>query len=212
MSLTVGIVDDHKIVRAGFQEMLSGNDDIRIVFEAGDGDEAIDRLRDTGCDILLLDISLPGKSGVDVLKIVRERFSKTRVLVLSGFPEDRYALSMIRNGANGYLCKDCQTDELVSAIRQVARGKRYVSARTVELLTDEVTGESTRNLHDTLSEREFQVFLRLAEGASVSEIADDLHLSVKTVSTYRSRLLDKMNVASNAELASYAVRNGLVHE
>lgn len=210
MRLGVGIVDDHGIVRAGFREMLEDQADIEIRFEAADGEEALAHLRDEGCDVLLLDISLPGISGVDVLRTIRQRFGHVRVLILSGFPEDRYALSMIRNGANGYLCKDCDKDELLRAIRTVGRGKRYLSPKTAELLAEEVTGESVPDPHHSLSEREFQVFLRLASGAKVSEIARDLHLSVKTVSTYRSRLLEKIGVTSNAELAGYAIRNGLI--
>ncbi len=210
MRLGVGIVDDHGIVRAGFRELLEDQADIEIRFEAGDGEEALAHLRDEGCDVLLLDISLPGISGVDVLRTIRQRFDHVRVLVLSGYPEDRYALSMIRNGANGYLCKDCDKDELLRAIRTVGRGKRYLSPKTAELLAEEVTGEAVPDPHQSLSEREFQVFLRLASGAKVSEIARDLHLSVKTVSTYRSRLLEKIGVTSNAELAGYAIRNGLI--
>lgn len=211
MTLHIGIVDDHSIVRAGFKEMLTGNGDLKISFEAATGDEAIQNIRDKDCDVLLLDISLPGKSGIDVLKVVKERFNHTKVLILSGYPEERYALAMMRYGADGYLCKDCEASELVNAIRKVARGKRYVSTRTAELLADEVTGDAKADPHQSLSEREFQVFLRLAEGASVSEIAEDLTLSVKTISTYRSRLLEKIGVSSNAELAGYAIRNGLLN-
>ncbi|MDO6460480.1 response regulator transcription factor [Granulosicoccaceae sp. 1_MG-2023] len=210
MRLNIGIVDDHQIVRAGFREMLSGQPDMAIAFEAASGEDALEQIRTQGCNVLLLDISLPGQSGVDVLRKVRQRYSETRVLILSGYPEDRYALSMMRNGANGYLCKDCESVELLSAIRQVARGKSYLSSRTAELLAETVTGEAVSEPHQSLSEREFQVFLKLAQGSSVSDIADDLNLSVKTISTYRSRLLEKMGVASNAELAGYAIRNGLI--
>ena len=212
MRYGVGIVDDHSIVRAGFREMLTDQQDIEIRFEAADGKEALAQIRAQGCDVLLLDISLPGISGVDVLRTIRQRLDHVKVLVLSGYPEDRYALSMIRNGANGYLCKDCEKSELVRAIRTVGRGKRYLSAKTAELLAEQVTGETVPDPHQSLSEREFQVFLRLASGARVSEIADDLHLSMKTVSTYRSRLLEKLGVTSNAELAAYAIRNGLINE
>ena len=210
MRLKIGIVDDHQIVRAGFREMLSGQPDMEIAFEAASGEDALDNIRSIGCNVLLLDISLPGQSGIDVLRNVRQRYDEVKVLILSGYPEDRYALSMMRNGANGYLCKDCEAVELLTAIRQVSRGKRYLSARTAELLADEVTGDSIQEPHQNLSEREFQVFLKLSRGSSVSDIADDLNLSVKTISTYRSRLLEKMGVTSNAELASYAIRSGLI--
>ncbi|WP_374245376.1 response regulator [Zoogloea sp.] len=208
--LRLAIVDDHKIVRAGFREMLSDELGIRVEFEAASGEEAMQKLRETPCDVLLLDLSLPGQSGVDVLRAVRQRYESLKVLVLSGFPEERYALPMIRNGANGYLCKDCERDELLKAIRTVAQGRRYVSARTAELMADDLAGAGTALPHESLSERELQVFLRLARGESVSGIAEVLNLSVKTVSTYRSRLLEKIDVASNAELAAYSLRHGLI--
>jgi len=208
--IQVAIVDDHKIVRTGFRELLSGDSAINVSFEASNGDEALEQLRSTSCDVLLLDLSLPGKSGVDVLRTVRQRYPELKVLILSGFPEESYALAMIKNGANGYLCKDCDQDDLLRAIRMVALGRRYVSARTAEFLADEMSGERSSKPHETLSDRELQVFLRLARGESVSDIAGHLHLSVKTISTYRSRLTEKLNVASNAELATYALRHGLI--
>ena len=210
--IQVAIVDDHQIVRTGFRELLSEDSKIRIAFEASSGAEALDKLRTAQCDVLLLDISLPGKSGVDVLRTVRQRHPDIKVLILSGFPEESYALAMIRNGANGYLCKDCDREELLRAIHMVSTGRRYVSPRTAELLADEMSGERSGVLHETLSDRELQVFLRLARGESVSAIAAQLHLSVKTISTYRSRVTEKLNVASNAELATYALRHGLITE
>jgi len=208
--IRVAIVDDHQIVRTGFRELLSEDASISIGFEAATGDEALEKLRTLPCDVLLLDIALPGKSGVDVLRGVRQRYPDVRVLILSGFPEESYALAMIRNGANGYLCKDCEREELLRAIHMVSTGRRYVSARTAELLADEMSGERSGVLHETLSDRELQVFLRLARGESVSDIAGQLNLSVKTISTYRSRVTEKLNVASNAELATYALRHGLI--
>lgn len=208
--IQVAIVDDHQIVRTGFRELLSEDSAVTISFEAANGDEALNYLRTTACDVLLLDISLPGKSGVDVLRAVRQRYPEIKVLILSGFPEESYALAMIKNGANGYLCKDCDQDELRRAIHTVSVGRRYVSARTAELLADEMSGERSGALHEGLSDRELQVFLRLARGESVSDIAKQLNLSVKTISTYRSRLTEKLNVGSNAELATYALRYGLI--
>jgi len=210
--IKVAIVDDHQIVRSGFRELLSEDASIQISFESGNGDDALEQLRTKLCDVLLLDISLPGKSGVDVLRSVRQRYPELKVLILTGFPEESYALAMIRNGANGYLCKDCEADELLRAIRIVSQGRRYVSERTAELLADEMSGERSVVLHEGLSDRELQVFLRLARGESVSDIARELNLSVKTISTYRSRLTEKLNVASNAELATYAMRHGLITE
>ena len=210
--LRIAIVDDHQIVRAGFREMLADELDFGFAFEAATGEEALAGLRAHYTDVLLLDLSLPGQSGVDVLRAARQRHDRLRVLVLSGFPEERYALSMIRNGADGYLCKDCTREELVGAIRTVAQGRRYLSPRTAELLARELTGETSAAPHEKLSDRELQVFLRLARGESVSDIGGALHLSVKTISTYRSRLLEKLGVASNAELATYALRHGLILE
>lgn len=208
--IQVAIVDDHQIVRTGFRELLNEDSTISISFEAANGDDALAHLRTTPCDVLLLDISLPGKSGVDVLRTVRQRHPDLKVLILSGFPEESYALAMIKNGANGYLCKDCEQAELLKAIRTVSLGRRYVSPRTAELLADEMSGGRSGEPHEILSDRELQVFLRLVRGESVSEIAEQLHLSVKTISTYRSRLTEKLNVTSNAELATYAIRHGLI--
>ncbi|MFH1817107.1 MAG: response regulator transcription factor [Pseudomonadota bacterium] len=208
--IQVAIVDDHQIVRTGFRELLNEDSAISISFEAANGDDALARLRTTPCDVLLLDISLPGKSGVDVLRTVRQRHPDLKVLILSGFPEESYALAMIKNGANGYLCKDCEQAELLKAIHTVSLGRRYVSPRTAELLADEMSGGRSGEPHEILSDRELQVFLRLVRGESVSDIAEQLHLSVKTVSTYRSRLTEKLNVTSNAELATYALRHGLI--
>ncbi|TXG77535.1 MAG: response regulator transcription factor [Rhodocyclaceae bacterium] len=210
--LSVAIVDDHQIVRAGFRDMLEDELGVELAFEAGSGEAALEMVCSKACNVMLLDLSLPGKSGVDTLREMRQRHPDVRVLVLSGFPEERYALSMLRNGADGYLCKDCEREELIKAIRTVASGRRYVSPRTAQLLADEMTGASHGAPHDTLSERELQVFLRLAGGASVTDIADGLHLSVKTISTYRTRLLEKLGVSSNAELAAYAIRHGLIVE
>lgn len=210
--LRLAIVDDHQIVRHGFREMLEGELDISIAFEAASGEEALDKLREQACDILLLDLSLPGQGGVDVLRTVRQRHPDLRVLILSGYPEDRYALSMIRNGADGYLCKDCERADLLRAVRTVAQGRRYVSRKTAELLAEELAGGGTSAPHESLSERELQVFLRLAKGESVTEIGRSLNLSVKTISTYRSRLLEKLELTSNAELAAYAIRHGLIVE
>jgi two-component system invasion response regulator UvrY len=210
--LHIGIVDDHSIVRAGFREMLDsyGKGNMEVAFEAGSGEAALDALKDVQCDVLLLDISMPGKSGFDVLQQVRQLYGKLRVLILSGYPEDRYASALIRNGAHGYLCKDCDGKQLVNAIRTVAGGKRYLSNKAVHILADEVTGDGGQQPHELLSERELQVFLRLAQGESVTQIARSLNLSVKTISTYRTRLLEKIGVSSNAELATYVVRNNLI--
>lgn len=208
--IRIAIVDDHQIVRSRFREMLSDELGFHIVFEAASGESATELVRENPCDVMLLDLSLPGKSGVDVLRYMRQRYPDMHVLVLSSFPEERYALVMMRNGADGYLCKDCDREDLIKAIRTVATGRRYVSFRTAELLAEEMTSGKSGSPHESLSERELQVFLRLAQGELVKDIAESLHLSVKTVSTYRTRTLEKLGVSSNAELASYAIRHGLI--
>lgn len=208
--IRLAIVDDHAIVRAGFREMLCDEIGMSIEFEAGSAQEAQALLSEHACDVLMLDLSLPDQNGLEVLRLVKQRHDQTQVLIISGYSEDRYALSMIRNGASGYLCKDCDRNDLINAIHTVAQGRRYVSANTAELLARDFAGESAQASHEQLSEREMQVFMRLVKGESVSVIANALHLSVKTVSTYRSRLLEKLNVQSNAELATYAHQHGLI--
>lgn len=208
--IRLAIVDDHAIVRAGFREMLNDELGMSIQFEAGTAEEAQSLLREHPCDVLMLDLSLPDQNGIDLLRTVRQRYDKTQVLIISSFSEERYALSMIRNGASGYLCKDCDQTDLINAIHTVAKGRRYVSSTTADLLAREMAGESQKPAHEQLSDREMQVFMRLVKGETVSVIAEDLHLSVKTVSTYRSRLLEKLGVASNAELTTYAHQHGLL--
>lgn len=210
--LRIGIVDDHSIVRAGFREMIGshGNGALEVVFEAASGEAALDTLSDVACDVLLLDISLPGKSGVDVLRQIRQDHKTVRVLILSGHPEDRYASALIRQGAHGYLGKDCDAKQLLKAIRTVANGRRYLSEKTARVLAGETSGDGGHEPHERLSDREMQVFLGLARGDSATKIAQDLELSVKTISTYRTRLLEKLGVSSNAEVGAYAVRKGFI--
>ncbi|WP_341710168.1 response regulator transcription factor [Limnobacter sp.] len=208
--IRLAIVDDHAIVRAGFREMLSEELGMSIQFEAGTAEEAQSLLRQYNCDVLMLDLSLPDQNGIDLLRTVKQRHEETQVLIISSFSEERYALSMIRSGASGYLCKDCDRSDLINAIHTVAQGRRYISANTAELLAREMAGETDKPAHQELSEREMQVFMRLVRGESVSAIAHALHLSVKTISTYRSRLLEKLGVNSNAELATYAHQHGLL--
>lgn len=208
--IRLAIVDDHAIVRAGFREMLSEELGMSIQFEAGTAEEAQSLLRQYNCDVLMLDLSLPDQNGIDLLRTVKQRHEETQVLIISSFSEERYALSMIRSGASGYLCKDCDRSDLINAIHTVAQGRRYISANTAELLAREMAGETDKPAHQELSEREMQVFMRLVRGESVSAIAHALHLSVKTISTYRSRLFEKLGVNSNAELATYAHQHGLL--
>jgi DNA-binding NarL/FixJ family response regulator len=210
--IRVGIVDDHAIVRSGLRQFLSEHVDLRVTGEASNGSEALELVRGGEIDVLLMDISMPGQSGVDALAAIKARFPETAVLILSGFPELHYATPLLRQGASGYINKDCDPEEIVTAIRTVARGRKYISPAVAELLADNAAGrvDSDRPRHELLSERELQVFLRLAGGETIGSIAEGLFLSVKTVSTYRTRVLEKLKLASNSDLTYYALKNGLI--
>ncbi len=214
--IRIGIVDDHAIVRTGLRQFLSDHVDLRVTGEGSSGHEALDMARKGEVDVLLLDISMPDQSGVDALAAIKARFPELPVLILSGFPEAHYATTLLRQGASGYLNKECDPEEIANAIRLVARGRRYISPAVAEQLADSVVGGSGGNaapdkpLHEALSEREFQVFLRLAQGETVGHIAEALFLSVKTVSTYRTRVLEKLKLQTNSDLTYYALKNGLI--
>lgn len=204
------LADDHVLVRAGLRQFLMEDRQIREIGEAGSGQETLDKLRAAHWDLLILDINMPDRSGLDILKHVRLGFPHTRILVLSGYPERQYAVNVLRAGAQGYLAKDSAAEELMKAVRTILQGRRYVSATLAELLVDDIGMDQDKPLHAQLSEREFQIFCKLAAGISVSSIANELCLSVKTVSTYRSRVLEKMNFQSNADITTYALRNGIM--
>jgi len=208
--IKVGIVDDHAIVRAGLRQFLSEHVDLKITGEANNGREALELARGGDVDVLLMDISMPDHSGVDALQAIKARFPELAVLILSGFPEAQYATTLLRYGASGYLNKECEPEEIVNAIRLVARGRRYISPSVAELLADNAVGDTERAPHEHLSERELQVFLRLAKGETVGSMAEAMFLSVKTVSTYRTRVLEKLKLASSSELTYYALKNGLI--
>ena len=203
------IADDHPIVRKGLRELVAGEPDMTVAAEAGDGLEVL-RLLETGqYDVVILDIGMPGISGLEVLGRIVPLYPSLPVLVLSGYPETELAVRTIRAGAAGYLNKEMAPEELVAAIRRVITGRRYVSPVVAELLAGFV-GDVVESPHLLLSDREYQVMMLLSAGRTVSEIAAEIQLSVKTVSTYRSRVLDKMNLKNNAELMLYAIRNNLV--
>jgi DNA-binding NarL/FixJ family response regulator len=205
------IADDHSMVRAGIRQWLAADADLQVTLEAGSGQEAIDALRNNPCDLVLLDISMPGWSGVETLQRIQKLRPGLPVLILSGYPEKQYAINLLRAGAAGYISKDCPPEQLIEAIRTAGRGQKYLSPALAQMLALSLSS-STGNapLHESLSQREFQIFRKLASGLSVSAIAEGLNLSVKTISTYRSRLLEKMGMQTNAELTSYALRNGLI--
>ena len=208
--IQVGIVDDHAIVRSGLRQYLSEHVDVRVVGEAANGREAIDLVRNTAVDVLIMDLSMPGQSGLDALAMLRAKSPDTGILILSGYPAEHYALNLIRQGASGYLNKECEPSEILEAIRTIALGRRYITPVVAELLAQQLHRKTDAPAHEQLSEREFQVFLKLAKGATAGEIAEILSLSVKTVSTYRTRLMEKMALSSNSDLTYYALKNGLI--
>ncbi|GMU69415.1 MAG: response regulator transcription factor [Steroidobacteraceae bacterium] len=207
-SIIIG--DDHQVVRAGLRQIISSQPDLRVVAECRTGREVIAALKEHSCNLLLLDLSLPDMSGLDVLKHVRSHHEGVGVLVLSGYPEKQFGINVLRGGANGFISKGVDDTELLRAVRLVARGSRYVGPELADLLLSGIDGNGDQPRHGVLSEREFQIFVKLAEGKTVTEIANKLFLSVKTVSTYRSRILDKMGMKTNADITYYAIKNSLL--
>lgn len=208
--IRVLIADDHEIVRAGLAQLLADQWDIEIAGEAANGDELIEMIRRESFDVILLDIAMPGKNGIDCLRIIRQMDPQLAVLILSGYPEAHYAVNLLRSGASGYVSKATEPKELLRAIRLVAGGRRYLSESAADLVSSELSNPGEKRLHETLSEREFQIFRKLASGESPTQIANELHLSVKTISTYRARVLEKMNLKTNADLTYYAIKNELL--
>jgi len=209
--IRIAIVDDHAMVRAGLRQFFADQPDLRVVAEASNGRQAIDIVRQGEVDVILLDISMPEHGGVDALAAIRLRAPDLPVLILSGFPEEHYATTLLRQGASGYLNKDCDPEEIVRAVRTVARGRKYITAGVAEQLAEGLGGRAAdKPLHEQLSERELQVFLRLARGETIGHMAQGMSLSVKTVSTYRTRVMEKMHLASNSDLTYYALKNGLI--
>ena len=208
--IRVAIVDDHAIVRAGLRQFLTEQVDLRVVAECANGREALDVVREQSADVVLLDISMPGQNGVDTLLAIKARAPELPVLILSSFPEEHYATTLLRQGASGYLNKECDPQDIVKAIRTVALGRRYITPGVAERLAAGLASGSEKALHEQLSEREFQVFLRLAQGETIGQLAISMSLSAKTVSTYRTRVMDKMGLSSNSDLTYYAIKNGLI--
>ncbi len=204
------LVDDHSIVRQGLKNLIELESDLEVTGEAASGVEALKLVRNNSYDIVVLDISMPDKNGVDTLHDLKHIAPDLPVLILSGYAEQQYALNLIRSGCKGYLSKDADSDEIIKAIRTIANGKRYISAELAELMSDQLSHPSEKQLHETLSDREFQVFFKLAGGLSPTEIATELNISIKTVSTYRTRILEKMSLKTNADLTYYAIKNELV--
>lgn len=208
--IRVLIADDHAIVREGLKQILADTGDIVVAGEAENGNDAIKIARKGKCDVLLLDISMPDRNGIDVLKQARKEFPALTVLMLSMHREDQYAIRALKAGAAGYLNKQSAPAELVNAIRQVAAGRKYISAELAQALATQISDDHDAPPHEALSDREYQTLIMIASGKTVSDIATELALSVKTISMYRSRLLQKMKLRHNAELTHYAIKNRLV--
>lgn len=204
------IIDDHKIVRSGLKQILSEEPDIEVIGEGQNAQEAMEHLKNPEVDVMLLDISMPGKTGLEILIEAKRIRSKLPVLILSMHPEEQFATRTLRAGASGYLTKESAPEELVTAIKKVYNGGKYVSRGVAEVLAFDLEGRGREIPHENLSDREFQVLCKLASGRTVKEVAEELYLSVKTISTYRTRILEKMDMRTNAELTYYAIQNHLV--
>lgn len=208
--IRIVIADDHTIMREGLKRILDGADDIQVVGEAVDGFEALAHVRKGGFDLLMLDLSMPGRSGVELIRQIKDEVPKLPILILTMHEEEQYAVRAIRAGARGYLTKESAGTQLVSAIRKVASGRPYISLEVAEQLAMDVMPSSEDLPHKQLSNREFEVFTLLVSGKSITEIADFLHLSAKTVSTHKTRILTKMSMNSLAEMVQYAVQHRLL--
>jgi DNA-binding NarL/FixJ family response regulator len=204
------VVDDHAVVRSGIKHVVQETPDIVVADEAGGGAEALEKAGRGDIDVVLLDISMPGRGGLEVLKELRQNNAKTPVLVLSIYPEEQYAVRALRSGAAGYLTKESAPEELISAIRKVAAGGKYVSATMAERLATTVATPVGGMIHEQLSDREYQIMCMMASGKTQTGIAEELALSVKTISTYRGGVLAKTGLKSNAEITRYAIENKLV--
>ena len=208
--IDVILCDDHALIRRGIRDTLSDATDIRVVGEAGDYGELRALMRNRRCDVLVLDINLPGRSGLDVLHALKDEGADVRVLIVSMYPEDQYAIRALRAGADGYVNKGGDPQLLVQAVRTVAQGRKYVTPETAQMLVDSLNAPATENPHERLSDRELQTLVMIASGKRLADIASELMLSPKTVSVYRARVLEKLSMANNAELTVYAIKNGLV--
>ena len=208
--IKVILCDDHAVVRRGIRDTISEAVDIQVVGEAGSYPELREQMRKTECDVLVLDLNMPGRGGLEVLAALREEGSPVKTLVVSMYPEDQYAIRCLRAGARGYLNKAGEPAEMIAAIRTVNQGRKYVTPEVAQMLVDNLNAPETEELHASLSERELQTLQKIASGKKLSEIAEELMLSPKTVSVYRARVLEKLHLSNNAELTVYAIRNGLV--
>lgn len=208
--IRVVIADDHTIVRHGLRQVLEAEADIKIIGEAQNGNELLEILRASKVDVAVLDITMPGRNGLETLKEIKQLYPDVAAIVLSMHPKDQYAVRVVMAGASGYITKESAPEELVGAIRKAYRGERYISPDVAELLADHVEHGASQVLHQMLSDREFETFRLLASGQSITQIADDLNLSVKTVSTYKARIGEKTGLGSIAEITRYALEHDLI--
>lgn len=210
--IKVILCDDHALIRRGIRDTLSDAADIEVIGEAGDYGELRTLMRqpDKDCDVLVLDINMPGRSGLDVLHVLKDEGNAVRVLIVSMYPEDQYAIRALKAGAYGYVNKGGDPQLLVQAVRTVAQGRKYVTPEIAQMLVESLTAPSTEQAHQKLSDRELQTLVMIASGKRLSDIAEELTLSPKTVSVYRARVLEKLALTNNSELTVYAIRNGLV--
>ncbi|HLA36087.1 MAG TPA: response regulator transcription factor [Rhodocyclaceae bacterium] len=204
------IADDHAIVRQGLRQILSETDDLLVTGEASDGNEALHLARNQEWGVCLLDVSMPNKNGIDTLKQLKKEFPKLPVLILSMHPEEQYAVRALKAGASGYLTKQSAPEQLVTAIRQVAKGKKYLSPAVAQQLAEAISDDSEKPPHKRITDREYQVLVLIASGRTLTQIAEKLNLGVATVSTYRARLLEKMGLKSTAELIRYGIEHELI--
>ncbi|MDP4301539.1 response regulator [Leptothrix discophora] len=204
------LCDDHALIRRGIRDTLAEQPDMQVVGEAGDYGELRALMRLQSCDVLVLDINLPGRSGLDVLHALKEEGAPVKVLIVSMYPEDQYALRALRAGAYGYVNKGGDPAQIVAAVRMVAQGRKYITAEMAQMLVENLTTAAPEAAHDKLSDRELQTLVMIASGKRLSDIAEELTLSPKTVSVYRARVLEKLGLANNSEMTVYAIRNGLV--
>jgi two-component system, NarL family, invasion response regulator UvrY len=208
--IKVMLCDDHALIRRGIRDTLSDAPDIEVVGEAGEYGELRTLMRGKSCDVLVLDINMPGRSGLDVLHALKDEGSSVKVLVVSMYPEDQYAIRALRAGAHGYVNKGGDPAVLVSAVRTVSQGRKYVTPEIAQMLVESLTTPTSEAAHDKLSDRELQTLVMIASGKRLSDIAEELKLSPKTVSVYRARVLEKLGLSNNSELTVYAIRAGLV--
>ncbi len=208
--INILIADDHPFIRQGLKKVISTCNDMLVIDEAANGSEVLNKLRRHKFDVIILDISMPGESGLELIKTLRKEFPRLKVLVLSAHPEEQYALRALKSGASGYLTKEAAIAELIGAIHKISTGGKYISASMAETLAFAIESDSEKSPHEKLSNREYEVMLMIASAKSVMEIAQELSLSEKTIGTYRSRILEKMDMKNSSEITYYAMKNSLI--